>query len=165
MGEVATALLPIALFFLLFQVISLKLNGRELVRIGAGLMYTYIGLVLFLAGVNVGFMPMGNYIGQLLAALEARWILVPIGMLIGYYVVAAEPAVHVLSKQVYELSAGSIPKKGVEPEPVHRRIGFGRFGHAAHPDGPAYPVPADSRLRDRAALNDFCTAGFHLHRV
>lgn len=113
MGEVATALLPIALFFLLFQVISLKLNGRELVRIGAGLMYTYIGLVLFLAGVNVGFMPMGNYIGQLLAALEARWILVPIGMLIGYYVVAAEPAVHVLSKQVYELSAGSIPRKAL----------------------------------------------------
>ena len=113
MGEVAAALLPIALFFLLFQILSLRLNVRELVRIGAGLMYTYVGLVLFLAGVNVGFMPMGNYIGQLLASLEARWILVPIGMLIGYYVVAAEPAVHVLSKQVYELSAGSIPKRAL----------------------------------------------------
>ena len=54
-------------------------------------------------------MPMGSYLGQTLASLPYRWVLVPIGMLIGYYVVSAEPAVHVLSKQVYEVSAGVIP--------------------------------------------------------
>ncbi len=112
-GEVAVALLPIAVFFFLFQVVSLHLPAREVVRVGAGLLYTYAGLVLFLTGVNVGFMPMGNAIGSLLASLDNRWLLVPVGMLIGYFVVAAEPAVHVLGKQVYELSAGSIPKRAL----------------------------------------------------
>ena len=109
LGEVALALAPIAAFFVLFQLFALHLPGREVVRIFAGLLYTYVGLALFLTGVNVGFMPMGSYLGQTLASLPYRWVLVPIGMLIGYYVVSAEPAVHVLSKQVYEVSAGVIP--------------------------------------------------------
>lgn len=114
MREVAMALLPIAAFFAVFQVISLKLRAREVVRIVAGLCYTYVGLVLFLTGVNVGFMPLGHFLGQKLAALPFRWILVPVGMLIGYCVVSAEPAVHVLSKQVYELTAGAIPQRALK---------------------------------------------------
>ena len=113
MKEVAVALLPIAAFFVLFQLLVLHLKQREVFRIIMGLLYTYVGLALFLTGVNVGFMPMGNYLGQALGSLDVRWLLVPIGMVIGYYVVSAEPAVHVLSKQVYELTAGAIPQKAL----------------------------------------------------
>ncbi len=113
MKEVAIALLPVATFFALFQIFVLHLKGREVVRIVMGLLYTYFGLAMFLCGVNVGFMPMGNFLGQALGAMSVRWLLVPIGMLIGYYVVSAEPAVHVLSKQVYELTAGAIPQKAL----------------------------------------------------
>ena len=69
--------------------------------------------MLFLTGVNVGFMPVGNYIGRQLGALDYNWILIPIGMLIGYFIVTAEPAVHVLNKQVYEMTSGTIPKKAL----------------------------------------------------
>ncbi|MDY3815529.1 MAG: DUF1538 domain-containing protein [Candidatus Limiplasma sp.] len=113
LGEVALALAPIAVFFLLFQLFALRLPLREVVRILMGLLYTYVGLTLFLTGVNVGFMPMGSYLGQALASLPCRWVLAPIGMLMGYYVVSAEPAVHVLSKQVYEVSAGAIPPRAL----------------------------------------------------
>lgn len=111
--EVAIALLPIALFFVLFQIAVLHLKRREVVRIASGLLYTYVGLALFLTGVNVGFMPLGNFLGQSLGAMNTSWLLVPIGMVIGYYVVSAEPAVHVLSKQVYELTSGAIPPKAL----------------------------------------------------
>ncbi len=111
--EVGIALLPIALFFLVFHFASLHLHKVEMIRIIVGLLYTYLGLVLFLLGVNVGFMPVGNYIGQLLGELPHPWILVPIGMLIGYFVVSAEPAIHVLNKQVFEITAGTIPKKAL----------------------------------------------------
>ena len=77
-------------------------------------MYTYIGLVLFLTGVNVGFMPAGQYIGMQIAGSSQRWFLLPIGMLIGYYIVKAEPAVKVLTKQVEEVSNGSISQKSIE---------------------------------------------------
>ena len=94
--EIATSLLPIVLMFGVFQLVALTLDRRTLGRIGVGLAYTYIGLVFFLTGANVGFMPAGNYLGQVLAGQTFRWLLVPIGMLIGYFIVKAEPAVYVL---------------------------------------------------------------------
>lgn len=112
--EVATALLPVAGLFVAFQLLTRRFRRRQLIRIGAGLLYTYIGLVLFLCGVNVGFMPAGQYIGGVIAEGERRWLLVPIGMLIGYYIVKAEPAVQVLTKQVEEVSNGSISHKSME---------------------------------------------------
>lgn len=111
--EVAIALAPIIVFFFLFNAIYIKLHKRQLVSISIGLVFTYIGLVLFLTGVNVGFMPVGNYIGKMIGSLSFSWILIPIAMLIGYYIVKAEPAVHVLNKQVEELTAGSIPAKAM----------------------------------------------------
>ncbi len=111
--EVALALLPILVFFLLFQVTVIRLKKAPLIRISIGLVYTFFGLILFLTGVNVGFMPMGNYIGQQLGGLDFNWIIIPIGMLIGYFIVAAEPAVHVLNKQVYQLTSGLIPPKAM----------------------------------------------------
>ncbi len=111
--EVAGSLLPIVLFFYIFQSFCLHLKKGRLIRFGIGFLYTYLGLVLFLCGVSVGFMPVGSYIGAQLGALSFNWILVPIGMLIGYFIVSAEPAVHVLNKQVYEMTSGAVPKKAL----------------------------------------------------
>ena len=106
--EIATALLPIMVFFAVFQITGLHLGRKTLARIGVGLLYTYVGLVLFLTGVNVGFMPAGTYLGETLAGLPYRWVIIPVGMLIGYFIVKAEPAVYVLMKQVEELTSGAI---------------------------------------------------------
>jgi len=69
--------------------------------------------VLFMTGVNVGFMPAGNYLGQTIAGLPYAWIIVPIGMIIGYFIVLAEPAVFVLTKQVEEMTSGAISSKAM----------------------------------------------------
>lgn len=108
MGEIGIALLPIVVFFGIFQVCALKLPRRQLYKIIVGLVYTYVGLVLFLTGANVGFMPAGNYLGNVIASLPYNWIIVPIGMVIGYFIVRAEPAVYVLNKQVEEITDGAI---------------------------------------------------------
>ena len=108
LGEIARALLPILAFFCVFQVTALHLGKKSLMRMGVGLLYTYAGLVLFLTGVNVGFMPAGTYLGETLAGLPYRFLLIPVGMLIGYYIVKAEPAVYVLMKQVEELTSGAV---------------------------------------------------------
>ena len=110
--EVVIALLPIVVLFVLFQLFSLHLPGAELQRIGVGLMYTFLGLVIFLTGVNVGFLPMGQYLGAHLAR-EHAWLMIPLGALIGFLVVRAEPAVHVLNSQVEEVSSGAISKKAM----------------------------------------------------
>ena len=106
--EIATSLLPIVVMFGIFQLAALHIDRRTLGRIGVGLVYTYIGLVLFLTGANIGFMPAGNYLGQVLGGQSSRWLLIPIGMLIGYFIVRAEPAVYVLNKQVEEVTDGAI---------------------------------------------------------
>lgn len=85
-----------------------------LIRICIGLLYTYVGLVLFLTGVNVGFMPAGSFLGQILAGLNCRFIIIPIGMLIGFFIVKAEPAVYILMKQVEELTDGAIPGRALQ---------------------------------------------------
>ena len=112
--EVVIALAPIIAFFFLFNAFYIKMPKKPLISISVGLIFTYVGLVLFLTGVNVGFMPVGNYIGKLIGSKEFNWILLPIAMLIGYYIVKAEPAVHVLNKQVEDLTAGSIPARAME---------------------------------------------------
>ena len=113
MKEMLISLLPIILFFFIFQIVSLHLHKKTLVKFIIGIIYTYIGLVLFLTGVNVGFMPAGNYLGQVIAGLSYPWIIVPIGMLIGYFIVKAEPAVYVLTEQVEELTSGAISAKAM----------------------------------------------------
>ncbi len=111
--EIAVSLLPIVIFFAFFQIVSLKLKKKTLLKIAIGILYTYVGLVLFLTGVNVGFMPAGNYLGQIIAGLPFRWIIIPIGMLIGFFIVKAEPAVYVLMEQVEEITSGSISGKSM----------------------------------------------------
>lgn len=112
-SEVATALLPIIVFFIIFQIFSLKLEKAEVIKITVGMVYTYLGLVLFLTGVNVGFMPMGSFIGSSLAGGGYSWLLVPIGAIIGWFIVAAEPAVHVLKQQVEDVTEGAVKGKSM----------------------------------------------------
>lgn len=112
--EVAVALLPIAFLFLVFQLISRRFHRHQIVKIISGLVYTYLGLSLFLTGVNVGFMPAGQFLGASLALGSRSWLLVPVGILIGYFIVRAEPAVQVLTKQVEEVSNGSISQKSIQ---------------------------------------------------
>ena len=113
MKEVALGLLPIILFFAVFQLASIRLKRRAVIKIIVGIGYTYVGLVLFLTGANIGFMPAGYYLGTTLAALPQYWMLVPIGMVVGYFIVAAEPAVHVLNRQVEDVTSGAIPQKAI----------------------------------------------------
>lgn len=113
LGEIALALLPIAAIFGIFQLAMLRLGKGLLTKILVGLVYTYAGLVLFLTGANVGFMPAGSYLGETLAVMSQRWILVPIGMLMGYFIVKAEPAVYVLEKQVEEITNGAVTGKAL----------------------------------------------------
>lgn len=111
--EVVASLLPIAVVFIIFQLITRRYHKRQLKRIAVGLIYTYVGLVLFLCGVNVGFAPVGSFLGQELASLVFNWILIPIGMLIGYYIVKAEPAIQVLNHQVENVTDGAISVKAM----------------------------------------------------
>jgi len=109
--EVAVSLLPIVAVFVIFQLATHRYQKRQVKRIIFGMIYTYIGLVLFLCGVNVGFAPVGSYLGKELANLPFKWVLVPIGMLIGYYIVKAEPAIQVLNHQVESVTDGAVSVK------------------------------------------------------
>ncbi|MDR3116198.1 MAG: DUF1538 domain-containing protein [Treponema sp.] len=109
--DVLKALAAIVVFFLVFQFIARRFKRHQIVRIAVGFLYTLIGLVVFLTGVNVGFIPVGHLLGSELAASPIKWILVPLSMVIGYFIVDAEPAVHVLTKQVEEISSGTITEK------------------------------------------------------
>ena len=111
--EVTVALLPIIVFFLIFQFLSLRLRKLPFLRIMMGILYTYAGLVLFLTGVNVGFSPVGYALGAALTEGRKLWLLAPLAMLMGWFIINAEPAVHILNKQVEELSAGAISAKAM----------------------------------------------------
>ena len=111
--EIAASLLPIVAFFGLFQIFSLRLSLKNLSKILIGLGYTYVGLVLFLTGANVGFMPAGTYLGSIIAGSSYQYLLIPIGAVIGYFIVKAEPAVYVLNNQVEEITDGAISAKAM----------------------------------------------------
>jgi hypothetical protein len=111
--DVLKALIPICAFSIGFQVLTRKFNGRQMTRMGVGFVYTLIGLVTFLTGVNVGFIPVGHLVGLQIAEASYRWALVPLGMAIGYYIVVAEPAVHILNRQVEEISNGAVSQKAM----------------------------------------------------
>ena len=111
--EVIEALLPIIGVFALFQLISRRFTMHQILRMSVGFVYTYIGLVFFLTGANVGFMPAGRLIGKLIAEGNMKYLLIPIGAIMGYFVVSAEPAVHSLKKQVEEITNGSVSQRAI----------------------------------------------------
>jgi hypothetical protein len=109
--EVLVALGLIVVFFLALQFVALRLSKAKLVQIGFGIGYTFVGLVIFLTAVTVGFMPIGFELGMELAKLPRA--LVASGFVIGMVVVLAEPAVHVLNKQVEEITGGLVSKRSM----------------------------------------------------
>ena len=110
--EVAVALGLIVAFFLICQVLFLKLTRRHLLRIAVGVGFTYAGLVIFLTGVNVGFMPIGYKLGYTLGSGSST-VLIVFGLICGVLTVLAEPAIHVLNGQVEEVTGGLVSKKSM----------------------------------------------------
>jgi len=110
-SEVGVALLPMIVIFLVVNAVFLKLPLRRILRMGVGMIYTYLGLVIFLLGVNYGFLPAGGYLGETLASMSYSWIIIPVGILMGLTIVLAEPAVWVLTQQIETITAGLISKR------------------------------------------------------
>ena len=110
--EVATALGMIVAFFAVCQITFLHLSKKRLLRIAIGVLFTYVGLVIFLSGVNVGFMPIGYKIGFELAKINKN-VLVVLGLVMGVLVVLAEPAIHVLNQQVEDVTGGAITRRAM----------------------------------------------------
>ena len=109
--EVMMSILPVVGVFVVFQLFSRNYHKRQVLRMVVGFVYTIIGLILFLTGVNVGFAPVGSLLGSGLAEGLLKWLLIPIGIIIVFYIVKAEPAVQVLNKQVEDLTGGTISSK------------------------------------------------------
>ena len=109
--DVAISLTPIIAIFVVFQIFALKLKRVKLIRIIIGLIYSYFGLSFFLTGVNVGFLPIGKLLGGIIALSSYKWILVPLGGILGALIVLAEPSVHALTKQVNELTSGVLSRR------------------------------------------------------
>lgn len=109
--ESVITLAPLFILFMAFNIFKFKLNKAHRNKILKGLLYTYIGLSLFLVGVNAGFMEVGRVMGYGIASLSQSWILPAIGFFLGMVVVLAEPAVYVLTEQVEEVTSGHIKRK------------------------------------------------------
>lgn len=111
--EIILSLLPILIVFIIFQVFALKMKGKQLRKVILGLVFTYLGLVIFLVSVNVGFIPIGYMLGIKLYALSPC-LAIGLGMVMGYFIVAAEPAVLLLTEQIEEVTSGSISKNAIK---------------------------------------------------
>ena len=110
--EVCLALGPIVIFFFVLQAIFMRLPKKRLRQIIVGIFYTFFGLVIFLTAVSVGFMPIGYKMGTQLAEQNSV-LLVTIAFVLGFTVVLAEPAIHVLNKQVEAVTGGSVSKRSM----------------------------------------------------
>lgn len=111
MGEIALALLPIIACVIIFGIVLIRDSKKNIIKMFVGLGYTFIGLVVFLSGAHIGFMPVATLLGQAMVTTGVKFLLIPLGMLMAAFVVIAEPAVAVLNKQVEELTSGAISKK------------------------------------------------------
>lgn len=112
-GEIFIALLPIIIVFCVFQKISFKLPRKSVSKIVKGLIYTFVGLVLFLTGVNAGFMNVGSIVGYSVASLDNKYYVIIISFILGLFTVLAEPAVHVLTYQIEDVTSGYVKRKMV----------------------------------------------------
>ena len=108
--EVMISVMPVVGVYIIFQLLTKNYHRRQVLRMSVGFVYTLIGLILFLTGVNVGFAPVGNLLGSGLTQGWMKSLLVPIGIVIGYYIVKAEPAVQVLNDQVEEITGGVVSR-------------------------------------------------------
>ncbi|MBQ3048209.1 MAG: DUF1538 domain-containing protein [Clostridia bacterium] len=109
--DVALILLPIIAIFVLFQIFAFKFPKQRVAKMMVGFLFTYVGIVLFLAGVECGYLQIGSHLGQHIGALDYRWIAIPIGLMLGAFSILAEPALHVLKKQVEDITGGVLKQK------------------------------------------------------
>lgn len=113
-GQLLDVALPVAaiiVFFLIYQVTLIKMSFKALMKIFTGAIFTILGVALFLTGANMGFSPIGGLLGSHLVDKGFSWLLIPVGVLVGCFIVLAEPAVVVLNAQVEKISGGTIKKK------------------------------------------------------
>ena len=106
--ESLLALLPITALFFIYNFTKFKIKKREMIGIIKGLVFSLLGLVIFLTAVNSGFMDMGRIIGMEIAKTN-KGLLIGTGFVLGLIVVLVEPAVHVLGEQIEEVTGGHIP--------------------------------------------------------
>ncbi len=111
MYEVVLAVLPIVLLFIVLNFFSFRIRKKRFFNILKGFLITIIGLILFLHGVNMAYVPIGQHLGSAIATIEQNHLLIPLGFIMGFLVGFAEPAIHVMVKQVEELSEGRIRAK------------------------------------------------------
>ncbi len=111
--EAVISLLPLLLIYLILQVLVFKLSKRENRKILTGFVLSFVGLLVFLLGVNGGFFEVGVLLGQGLAAMETKTWLLIIAFLIGLVTILAEPAVYVLTNQIEDVTSGSVKKGAV----------------------------------------------------
>lgn len=111
--ESVIVLAPVVLLFVIMSVTSIKLRRRGIRRLAIGLLYTWLGLALFLAGVNAGFLNAARQLGYQIAELDKSWLLILVGILFGVVTIPAEPSVHVLTHQIEAETAGSIKARTV----------------------------------------------------
>ena len=110
MLNVGRSLVLVVVFFFILQALVLRLPRFKIIQILVGILQTFIGLVLFLAAVEMAFMPIGFKIGSQMAA-QNPVLLIGLAFIIGMVVVLAEPAVHVLNNQVAEITGGEVSKR------------------------------------------------------
>ncbi|WP_173917712.1 DUF1538 domain-containing protein [Halobacillus sp. Marseille-Q1614] len=113
MFEIIIALIPILIVFLVFQKKSFKMTKKAVRKILMGILFTFIGLVLFLVGVNAGFMDVGSTMGYNLASLDNKAYIIIISFVMGLVTILAEPAVHVLTNQVEDVTSGYVKRSVV----------------------------------------------------
>lgn len=111
--EVLISIIPLVAVFIIFQVFGRPFKRNTVYRIIIGFIYTYLGLVMFLCGVSVGFSPVGTMLGRQIATSDKSWALIPIVMVIGFFIVRAEPAIQILTKQIQNITDGAISDKSI----------------------------------------------------
>lgn len=107
--EVIISLLPILGIFIIYNLITRKVNGNKMLKIIFGLLATFIGITVFFLGVNIGYMPTAYLIGINMTKMF-KYLLIPFGIIIGFVIVKAEPAVAVLTDQIEKITQGSMKK-------------------------------------------------------
>lgn len=112
--ECGISILPLLATFLLFQIFSLKLKARELIRIFTGVLISFTGLVLLLFGLDYGYVPLAREVGIKIAGLSYSYIILPIGFILGFVMTKVEPSVKVLVSDIDRETNGAIPKKLME---------------------------------------------------
>lgn len=112
-GEIILALLPIVIIFLIFNKISFKISKKAFRKIVIGVLFTFFGLVIFLVGVNAGFMDAGSLVGFTLASIDNKAYIIIFALVLGLVVILAEPAVYVLTHQIEDVTSGYVSRKAV----------------------------------------------------